>query len=76
VHDEHVQEADREGDPQAAGQEARQHRARPAALHQQQVHAEQFRVQRREERQAEDRRVHRRSADVIAPVPMTMFPAP
>jgi hypothetical protein len=69
VNDEYVQEADCEGDSYAAGQEARKHRARAAALYQQEVHAEQFRVQRREERQAEERRVHCRSADVISRVP-------
>jgi hypothetical protein len=69
MNDGHIQEADCQGDRHAAGQEARQHRARAAALHQQEVRAEQFRVQCREERQAEERRVHCRSADVTNPFP-------
>jgi hypothetical protein len=63
--DEHIQQADRQAHAHAAQQKTHKHQPRPGVLDQQQVNGEQLRVQRRQERQPEERRVHRRSAAII-----------
>jgi hypothetical protein len=57
LQDEHIQQADRHANAHAA----QQHQTRPRVLDQQQVNSEQLRVQRREERQPDERRVDGRS---------------
>ena len=64
AHHEHVQQPDRYPQAHPAQQEAHEHLRGPAVCRQDQVDDEQLRVQRREERQAEKRRVHRRSPGV------------
>ena len=64
VEDQHVQQADRHGHGHAAEQQAQEHRPRPPVLDQQQIHGQQLRVQRRQERQGEELGVHLRSASI------------
>jgi hypothetical protein len=64
VEDQHVQQADRQAHGQAAEQDTQEHRPRAPVLDQQQIDGQQLRIQRREERQREELRVHRRSASI------------
>jgi hypothetical protein len=71
---EHVHDADRHGDADAARQDAPEHSPRPAVLDQQQVEDQQFRVQRSYKCQGEELSVHGRSADI--PIPRQPRPTP
>jgi hypothetical protein len=64
VEDQHIQQADRQGHGHPAEQDAEEHCPRPPVLDQQQIDGQQFRVQRRDERQCEELGVHRRSASI------------